>query len=211
MTDDDPGPALRTAALEELLVERGLVDPAVVDAATDRWGRISRNELLNTVAFFFAGSVMVNGISTNYDEGSVLAFLILAMLFSVFRQIYTIAYAYAFQPFRTVAFALGLLTTLIIAFWGMFLHVETVDEVVGADPTGDVKDKFELARILMIVIGAVVAVTLAALVALNFVVGAPEAADNTEKAAAVEDVEAYSGDDYTYDAASASGSGSYSS
>ncbi|WP_226359854.1 nitrile hydratase subunit alpha [Pseudonocardia sp. ICBG1142] len=31
MTDDDPGPALRTAALEELLVERGLVDPAVVD------------------------------------------------------------------------------------------------------------------------------------------------------------------------------------
>merc|ERR1711916_155506 len=87
--------------------------------SVDRWGRSARNEFVNTFVFVLCALTASAGVKLNYDDDSRVAFLVLLLLFVVFRAVYTIAYGFAFQPYRSIAYSLATLVSVVLGIWGI--------------------------------------------------------------------------------------------
>jgi len=123
--------------------------------SVDRWGRSARNEFVNTFVFVLCALTASAGIKLNYDDDSRVAFLVLLLLFVIFRAVYTVAYGFAFQPYRSIAYTLATFVSVILGIWGivnLIIQLEDARDFVGLSSTS--KDGLDLARIVIVVSGA---------------------------------------------------------
>jgi len=123
--------------------------------SVDRWGRSARNEFVNTFVFVLCALTASAGVKLNYDDDSRVAFLVLLLLFVVFRAVYTIAYGFAFQPYRSIAYSLATLVSVVLGIWGivnLIIQLEDARDFLGLSNTSE--DGLDLARIVIIVSGA---------------------------------------------------------
>jgi len=86
-------------------------------ADVQRFLNIHRNDLENIVPVFIATILYINSGLTN--ETHYLAGAILVIVFTVSRFLHTIFYLYELQPWRTIAFIAGLISTVILVVWAI--------------------------------------------------------------------------------------------
>ena len=118
-----------TKVKEDQLPGRPLPNPSYLDKQNDeRWRKIVGNHA-ETMAFAFITfliSVYVCGYSGNHSAR--LALLILIIIYGFLRFIWTFAYIFAWQPFRTIFWMMSMLCVFGGGFVGIIAAFSGVDK-----------------------------------------------------------------------------------
>lgn len=85
----------------------------------DRWNRVVMNDLENIpIALILAWGSVLSGVG-RHGEGLAVVYIIALCLFTVMRVLHTISFVYSLQPWRTIAYMVGMISIFVIGVCGL--------------------------------------------------------------------------------------------